>query len=267
MTPPTETFTYDHLTEVARREQRNKTISDVRKDLYRAMWECQEMLKRESEREFAADPFSTKSKLASNQLLKFQEKASQVFAFRMGKLLDMALRSAEGNRAETSRLTIEEHEIYDKVYAILKEKRSSMLEGTRVKIMETEEPSLGSMTVPDMVVEAMREEEYVRPLVEQRTEGHLETTGSEEIASPPSGTQDRPQGENEQDKATTAGCPSRTGTAPEFLVLRIVEDIPAFVGPERTYRLRKEDLVCLPSGISKALIARKKAVVVNITTG
>ncbi len=53
MSPPVDEFTFETLTEVYRREQRNKTISDVRKDFYPAMRECLERLKRESEREFA----------------------------------------------------------------------------------------------------------------------------------------------------------------------------------------------------------------------
>ena len=60
------------------------------------MRECLERLKRESEREFSVDQFSTKAKLASNQLMKFQEKSAQVFEFRFGKLMDMALRSGPG---------------------------------------------------------------------------------------------------------------------------------------------------------------------------
>jgi DNA replication factor GINS len=46
----------------------------------------------------------------------------------------------------------------------------------------------------------------------------------------------------------------------DFVVLRILEDIPAFAGPDRNYKLQKEDLVSLPPPIAKALIARKKAV-------
>lgn len=266
MSPPIDPFTYDDLTEVARREKNSRNITDVRKDLYRVIWEYREGLKRASERELSADPFSTKYKLANNQLEEFKKKSEEVFRFRMGKILNMALRSAEGNRVETARLTIEEHDIFDEVLSILKERRSYMLEGTRNKIVEAEEPSLNSISVPDMVAEARREEEYVNPLIEERPDDLPEILRSEEIAAPPSGPREEPKEENEQENATLLECSSDTKAAPEFLVLRILEDIPAFVGPDRTYRLRKEDLVCLPSGISKVLIARKKAVVVPVTS-
>jgi len=265
MTASTDNFTYDDLTEVARREQRNKTISDVRKDLYQAMAVCQEMLKRESEREFAADPFSTKSKLASNQLLKFQEKAAQVFGFRMGKLLDMALRAAEGNRTETSKLTIEEKEIYDEVHSLLKEKRSLLLENVRTRIVEVEEPSLDTAEVPDMVKEAKREEveeAAVDVPVYPKYEVDVE---AETAVHPRPDAEEGPDGA--VDKELNTPAPVAAPVAPpttEFVILRVLEDIPKFVGPDRTYTLRKEDLVCLPSTISKALIARKKAVAVSV---
>jgi len=158
MSPPVDEFTFETLTEVYRREQRNKTISEVRKDFYPAMRECLENLKRESEREFAIDQFSTKAKLASNQLMKFQEKSAQVFEFRFGKLMDMALRAAQGAKLETTRLTVEEKEVYDKVYSLLKECRAVVLEGSRPRIVEAEEPSLIPAAAPEMVVEALREE-------------------------------------------------------------------------------------------------------------
>lgn len=265
MTASTDNFTYDDLTEVARREQRNKAISDVRKDLYQAMAECQERLKRESEREFTADPFSTKSKLASNQLLKFQEKAAQVFEFRMGKLLDMALRAAEGNRTETSRLTMEEKEIYDQVHSLLKEKRSLLLGGVRTKVAEAEEPSLDTAAVPDMVTEARREDREeaaadVPPYPQD------EAAVEEEAAAPSAADEEKGPDEAGTQEANTPAPVAAPAAPPvaEFVILRILEDIPRFVGPDRTYKLRKEDLVSMPSTISKALIARKKAVAVSV---
>jgi DNA replication factor GINS len=60
-----------------------------------------------------------------------------------------------------------------------------------------------------------------------------------------------------------APVPTRAEKVPatsDFVVLRILEDIPAFAGPDRNYKLQKEDLVSLPPPIAKALIARKKAV-------
>lgn len=274
MSPPTELLTFEDLTEVYRREQRTKTISEVRRDFYPAMRECLEQLKRESEREYAADQFSTKAKLASNQLMKFQEKSSQVFEFRMGKILDMALRAAEGSRIETSRLTIEEREIYDRVFSLLKERRSVMLESGRTRPVEAEEPSLVPSKVPDMIAEANREEEESEPVPEPPAILAMTAMAPppevRKPAPPAAPTVIRPAAETAKapdvPPATVPSPPKtpapaeRSAPPADFVVLRILEDIPAFAGPDRNYRLQKEDLVSLPPPIAKALIARKKAV-------
>jgi len=279
MSPPVELLTYDDLTEVYRREKNYKTISEVRRDFYPAMRDCLEQLKRESERELAAGPFSTKAKLANNQLMKFQEKAAQVFEFRMGKILDMALRAAEGSRIETSRLTIEEQEIYDKVYAMLKERRSIMLETGRARAADEEEPSLAVTKVPDMVAEARKEGQvYDAPQPAPSVAPYPSTAAPlvEKDVSEPAPVIMRPAqpGTTAPDlppavivpapPAVPAPSPAENPPPPEYIVLRILEDIPPFAASDRNYRLKKEDLVALPPPIAKALIARKKAVGVQL---
>ena len=253
MSPPADEFTFEDLTEVYRREQRNKTISEVRRDFYPSMRECLEKLKRESEQEFAVDQFSARAKLASNQLMKFQEKSGQVFEFRFGKLMDMALRAAQGARLETTRLTVEEQEVYDKVYSLLKDCRAVVLEGSRPQIVETEEPALTPMAAPEMVVEAMREE------AASTTEVAVPPAVEETVAAPMTAA-----GETVEQPVPPEEPAVEVLPAPDHVVLRIVEDIPAFAGPGRTYKLQKEDLVSLPQAIAKALIIRKKAVGVQV---
>jgi DNA replication initiation complex subunit (GINS family) len=59
--------------------------------------------------------------------------------------------------------------------------------------------------------------------------------------------------------------PNEQSTRPssELVLLRILEDIPPFAGPSGTYRLGKEDVVTLPSGIGKALVKRGKAIEIS----
>jgi DNA replication factor GINS len=166
--------------------------------------------------------------------------------------MDMALRAAQGARLETTRLTVEEQEVYDKVYSLLKDCRAVVLEGSRPQVIETEEPALTPMAAPEMVVEAMREEAAaatvvaVPPAVEEIVTAPM--TAAAEIVEQP----------------VPPEKPAEVLPAPDHVVLRIVEDIPAFAGPGRTYKLQKEDLVSLPQAIAKALIIRKKAIGVQV---
>jgi len=49
----------------------------------------------------------------------------------------------------------------------------------------------------------------------------------------------------------------------ETMVLRVLEDLPPFVGPDRNYELRKEDIVTLPTPMAVALINSNKAVAIS----
>ena len=46
-------------------------------------------------------------------------------------------------------------------------------------------------------------------------------------------------------------------------LIRILEDLPPFVGPDRDYELRKEDVVTLPRLMAQALINSEKAVEID----
>jgi DNA replication factor GINS len=48
------------------------------------------------------------------------------------------------------------------------------------------------------------------------------------------------------------------------ILVRVLEEMPPFAGPERDYVLSREDVVMLPSVIARALVTRGKAVEVTI---
>ncbi len=45
--------------------------------------------------------------------------------------------------------------------------------------------------------------------------------------------------------------------------MRILEDIPAFLGIDATYELKKEDVVSLPQQVAKVLLDQGKAEVIT----
>ncbi len=253
MSPPVEAFEYDHLTEVYRKEQRTKNVSDVRKDLYVIIRQRLDELRRDSEREFAMDQFSTRAKLAANQLTKFQEKADQVFDFRMEKILAMALRAAQGNRVETNRLTAEEVDIFDRVAALLRERRAALLSGRGVSEKHVPEPLAEAPYAAFEAPSALPVRPIEVPDVPDTQDAEDEEMLEEEVVP------DDPLPVPPEPQMPAPDLPS------DIVVLRILEDVPPFAGPGRDYHLKKEDLVCLPPLIAKALVARKKAAMVQMT--
>jgi DNA replication initiation complex subunit (GINS family) len=53
------------------------------------------------------------------------------------------------------------------------------------------------------------------------------------------------------------GSPGNEGVPP-LVMARVLEDVPTFVGVDREYSLRKEDVVSLPEGIAKTLLDHGK---------
>lgn len=47
---------------------------------------------------------------------------------------------------------------------------------------------------------------------------------------------------------------------PEIILVRILEDLPAFAGTDKNYRLSKEDVISLPRNIADILLKHNKAV-------
>ncbi len=249
MVPPVEPMTYDDVTEIYRKEQRLKAITEVRRDFYPALRECLDRLRRDNEREIASDPFSPKSMSLSNQLKKISEKADQIFEFRMEKLLQMALRASGGGKADTSRLTVEEKEIYDQVLALIQQRRALGLGAKKEEVKEAAEPEEPSLPQPIPMVAT--EEIYDGPAEAPGEAPALQMSAPQEPISQAQNADPAPKVQ-----AKSVPLPSQG----EYVLLRILEDIPPFAGPDRTYVLCREDLITLPTSIAKALITRKKAV-------
>ncbi len=276
MAPPPETLTYEEVTKIFRREKSSKAITDVRRDLYPSIRECLEKLKHDGEREFAIDPLSPKSKSLAGQMTKFQEKVAQIFEFRMEKILQMSLRSAVGNKVDVSKLTIEEKEIYDDVFLSLKERRLNMVEGQRFRPATEAEEVSPVQAKPKIVQEAEAEEEVFDAPGPLTSVVEANIKQAQQVHGPVAGTRVPQtigsmveQGKKRETADVPKGVPvpevPSVSMSTDYIVLRMIEDVPTFAAPGRSYRLQKEDMVTLPPAIAKALVLRKKAIGVQIS--
>jgi DNA replication initiation complex subunit (GINS family) len=55
----------------------------------------------------------------------------------------------------------------------------------------------------------------------------------------------------------------QSGGSEELVLARVLEDIPTFAGVDRDYKLKKEDVVSLPSTIAKTLVSHGKIQVIG----
>ncbi len=259
-----EPFTFEDITEICRREQKSKYPVEVRPDFYLAVRECRDRLKKEIEREFSIDQYSLKAKLASNQLIKFQEKSQQVFEFRFNKIQSMGLRAALGNRVDLRKLTPEELEFFNLIVEIISSKKSMLIGGefTSTRTIDNyvnpvkKEPPVQEVPKPEVVPEpeVIPDEEEVLPPEDE--EAFIEDSEPEEFVPADEGSNpSEPAPEKiEADVPTSEEQPQS-----EHILVRILADIPEIAGSGRNFRLKKEDVVTLPSPIANILIKQNAA--------
>jgi len=256
MNPGGERLTYEDMTELRRREQRSKKLSEVRKDLYAAIQECQARLERDYEAESAVDRMSTKAGLAYNQLRKFKEIVPQVIELRAEKILQAALRSALGNRVDLMLLTPEERSLYDRTEAALKDAVGAMMQGRAPLAVSAEGTVMA--TRPRAEVETVYAPPAERPPA-------LETPlppADRPIPDAPDEAEEEPEAPEEIPDEPLADA--RAEAPSETIVIRVLRDCPPLATADGDYRLMKEDVVRIDAVTGRALIAGKAAAQVRL---
>lgn len=262
-----EPFTFEDLTEICRREQKSKYPVEVRSDFYLAVRECRDRLKKEIEREFSIDQYSLKAKLASNQLIKFQEKSQQVFEFRFAKIQSMGLRAALGNRVDLRKLTPEELEFFNLIVEIIGSKKSMLIGG-----------EFTSTRTIDNYVAPVKKEPLIQEVPKLEVISEPEIISDEEVLPPEDEEVSVEDAEPEElvpaheDSDPSEPIPqkievdisSEEQPQSDRVLVRILADIPEIAGSDRNFRLKKEDIVTLPLPIAKILIQQNAAKQINI---
>ena len=259
MAPSLEPLTFEDVTKVYREEKKSAGLTAIRHDFYGAVRALMDQLKRDFEKEAATDSYGTKARQLNQSISKMREKVLQIYDIRAEKVMLMAVLVAAGGKVDHSRLTDEEKQLLEGSLVKIKEMRNSLLDLPRPSGLEF--TRMSAMPMP----KAQAEEPEVK--IEQ-----LAPVTEENLAQSPSSRQEKEDikgpcpTETVIDKqpveVATPNSPSPLMS--DIVLLRILEDIPPFAGPSGTYRLGKEDVVTLPSGIGKALIKRGKAIEIAI---
>lgn len=236
MGPPHEPLTFRDVTEVYRRERRSKDITDIRSDFYQAIRKFLDELRKDNEEEMCQDPFSLKALSISDTMKKVRSKAVQIFEMRAEKILLMALRASSGAKVETDKFAREERAIYADALELLSSNRNALLFQQKLqKATPTPSPEdHASEEVPEDEVQIENKVDQPQEiLVVEDVQVNIDKIEAPAVVEP---------------------------VLEDQILVRVIEDIPPFAGPERDYVLSKEDVVLLPSVIARALVSRGKAV-------
>ena len=63
-----------------------------------------------------------------------------------------------------------------------------------------------------------------------------------------------------EEKIQAATAAPKAAEHPEIILVRILEDLPAFAGTDKNYQLAKEDIISLPRNIADILVKHNKAI-------
>jgi DNA replication initiation complex subunit (GINS family) len=236
MGPPHEPLTFRDVTEVYRRERRSKDLTEIRRDFYQAVREFLDELRKDNEAEMCLDPFSLKALSISDTMKKVRSKAVQIFEMRAEKILLMALRASSGAKVETEKLTREERAMYADTLELLSSNRNALLFQQKLQ---------KAIPTPSPEYPVSEEEPETEVQIDDTIDQPQEILVVETI-----------QADLDEVKVPTVAEP----VLEDQILVRVLEDIPPFAGPERDYVLSKEDVVLLPSVIARALVSRRKAV-------
>ncbi len=260
-----QAMTYEELSQIYREEKNGKALMPVRQDLYRAFADLLTRLRQDYDREIAKDPDSIMAEGANQKRKKAETQIKYIVSLRARKICNKAVLSADGNVEELSALTPEEREYYDNIVSLSKGQLTLVDKYRGKKTVNTlidEAPLTPAPTIPDRGPEPMPapseaiasgvEDEF--PPIAEETESFdedAEESFDEEDVQP---VQQQPA---EPEIVSTEETPEPEA---DTMVIRVLEDLPPFAGPDRDYELHKEDIVTLPRAMAAILVNNQKAV-------
>lgn len=268
---------FEDLTMVYREEKTKGLLSNARSDLYPAMTALLATLKSEYEKLLSEDPDSIMCEGANQRRRKAGRLVRDIVSLRMDKISSMALRAACGAQTVIDVLTAEEREFYDSVLNAAKIHMGSVDRATgqvRYKIQpitKTPEPVKSAppeeepMTLKDMPLIDDMEDFDSDVIPEEDVFDSFEESPVEERSLPEMPAIKETKEEKEEiissPETKTAECGD--SYEDESVLIRVLEDLPVFAGPDRDYNLKKEELVTMPRSMAGALISREKAVLIR----
>lgn len=278
---------FEDLTAIYRVEKKAPSLSVVRKDLYPAIARLLMGLSAEYNKQLSMDPDSLICEGANQRRKKAKQLSKEVVELRMQKICSLALRGAMGAQNVIDQLTPEEKEYYNNVLDISRKHGALITKMTGEKKYDSPRIDPDVPSKKDPVVETpskpIQKETAVEPAVEVNFEPELEmeepqldnfpedavnyddnaTIEEDRIfATPvPQIVDDdlRPSGKKEKEISSH----DNPFTTNDMVLIRITENLPEFSGPDRDYRLSKEDVIMMPRVMADALIHREKAILLT----
>jgi len=257
MLKSSDPLSFEDLGAIYRTEKKSPTVSAVRRDLYPAMASLILNLRSDYEKQLSADPDSIICEGANQRRKKAVQMSREITEIRMGKIAQLSLIGARGGQNVLDHLTSEEREYYDGVLDISRKHVGIIDKLSGKRKFET----------PEIDPEPIVKKKAPEPVKEEPVPAAESVTITAPAPEPPA--KKKPEKTEKVEAAPKEPAKPIPEPAPEpipeeeLILIRVLEDLPPFSGPDRNYELSKEDIVRMPKAMAMALVTREKAVVIN----
>lgn len=251
-------LSFEDLGTVYRMEKKSPTLSPVRKDLYPATAALIVFLRTEYEKFLSEDPDSIICEGANQRRKKAISLSNEIIEMRMGKIASLALLGARGGHNLLEHLTPEEREYYDNILEISRRHVTIMnrLSGKR----KFETPDIDREPIIDRKEKPLPDVPEPKNIIADEKIPDVE---SAEEAIEEESVKEVSEGSSYIDAEKDHAVESEETPEEEMAVVRILEDLPRFSGPDRNYELFAEDIVRMPKIMAMVLVNREKAFLIN----
>jgi DNA replication factor GINS len=268
MSPVLQPLTYEELSQIYREEKNGKALMPCRQDLYRACADLLNRLRQDYAREIAKDPDSIMAEGANQKRKKAETQIKFITSLRARKICNKAVLSADGNIEELSALTPEERDYYERIVALSKAQLSLVdaYRGKKIVNSLIDEPLPTPVPeIPDREPEPMPDpSEAIASGVEAEFPPTADEAELMDSAMEDEFYDSEPDDIVQQPAEPEIVTPEEPAAAEnDTMVIRVLEDLPPFAGPDRDYELHREDIVTLPRAMAMVLVNSQKAAEVN----
>lgn len=232
------------------REERKKLVP-LEHDFYGNI--VQQIQSLEDEKRKINDQYSTKHAIIEDEQKTVKNAIESIIYKRTTKIINEARYNAEMSLHETSRqkekqnldsMTSEERIFYNRLLEVMTEWRSEIVNS----IFKREKPVYHK---PEVL---QQEDKLPEILSAEKSDISKELPEKNDISK-------QPPEKNDISKE----LPDKKDISKEYIVVRLLKDIPTFVGVDgRNYTLAKEDVAVLSTVNAKALINRKAAIQIMV---
>jgi DNA replication factor GINS len=266
-----DSMSFEDLGAIYRVEKKSPTLSPVRKDMYPAMAGLVMELRSEYDRCLSTDPESIICEGVNQRRKKAVSMSKEITEMRMNKIATLALIGARGGQNVLDHLTPEERDYYTVVLDVSRKhvELVDKLSGKRrYETPEIDEPPKAERKPAEPVRVKPTEtvpEPPAKPIIKEplRPEPEEETIPEDEAEELPPENYDDVPAAVEEPKPAAEEQKEEPENEEELVVIRILEDLPPFSGPDRNYELTKEDIVRMPRNMAMALVNREKAILIS----